>query len=285
MANPIRAASEISLQQLADLGTSAFTGYAGGSQQFTPESIKEFADTSYSLLADSFVYVDPDSNTPLGFCFVAKHPDRPGQKRVSAMGIALDGQGKGIGKKLLAATVEAERQRGTKLLELECISSNERGLRLYKGAGFSQVEELAGWRREVPEESPFPADEQLEEITLEEVQKMIDLHGDQDLVWQLRFPSRAAATVKYACYKLGHAYATVSNRVEGTYRLLSLVVEKEHRGKGEGMRMIKALIAKHAGKKLEAPVLSPLTLGEKFAKELGFEEMELRQFQMRLKLQ
>lgn len=285
MANPIHPATDITLEQLAEVAASAFKDYAGGVQLHTAESIKEFTTSSYSSLPLSFVYVDPESNTPLGFCFLADHPDRPGEKRVTGMGIAREGQGKGIGKKLLGAAIEAEKQRGTKLLELESIKSNEPAVRLYKGAGFKVVEELTGWRRDVPAESPFPADEKLEEITLEEVQKMIDQHCDDGLPWQMRFPSRAVATVKYTCYRLGHAYATVTNRVEGTYRLLTLVVDKDHRGKGEGLRLLKALIAKHAGNKVEAPVLVPHKLGEKVAKELGFEEMELRQYQMQLKLQ
>jgi ribosomal protein S18 acetylase RimI-like enzyme len=54
------------------------------------------------------------------------------------MGVDPDYRGRGIGRRLLAATLEAAQRRGIERIELQVLESNEIAISLYKRFGFEQ---------------------------------------------------------------------------------------------------------------------------------------------------
>jgi putative acetyltransferase len=65
--------------------------------------------------------------------------DAPNQYELSKMAVREDYQGRGIGRKLIEAAIEAARKMGAKRIHLETNKSLAPALRLYKSAGFTHV--------------------------------------------------------------------------------------------------------------------------------------------------
>jgi RimJ/RimL family protein N-acetyltransferase len=82
-------------------------------------------------------YVAVVDGTIVGWCDIMphawegfRHSGRLG------MGIAAEFRGRGIGRRLVDATIRAARDAGLKRIELEVFSSNTNAIRLYEGCGF-----------------------------------------------------------------------------------------------------------------------------------------------------
>lgn len=296
-----RPASLLSWQQLADLTNLCFTGYIGDAVSHTPESMAQAADVSYVRLEESLVFYDASESLlqPVAFAFIALRDGNSGGEgqgvieeygRLVSMGVVPQYQGRKVGGLALSMVIDAVRDKGMEVLELECIRENTRGVKLYKNAGFEIVRELAGWERDGDRDEQGTGEEnsQLQECSVQEVRDLIDAHGAaDDLPWQV-WGFHRSMTPQQAFHIDGEAYCVVaepaSGGKEGPLKISCLFVKPEHRGKGASERLAKALSARFPGRSWTTQVIFPVEYGEKIAARTGFRERRARLYQMRLKL-
>lgn len=279
-------ASQLSLDQLAELFNKAFQGYIGRIVSFTAESLAGFITNSHISLPHSHVfYLEEDLNTPVGFIYIAIRADKPTEPRLVAMGIIPECKGRGVGTEALKKAIAAEEARDVSILELEVIQQNPAAVKLYKRAGFTVHRELLGWERDAPADGEYTADPELTTCTFEEVDELVKTHGSADLPWQAWGFSKNPDTSR--AFKLGNAFCVTTNPEDqeaDTVKLQCLIVDPQYRNTGQATRLIKAMMARYPGKKWSATPIFPKEYGESIAKELKFAEMDITQYQMRLTL-
>jgi GNAT superfamily N-acetyltransferase len=214
---------------------------------------------------------------PCGIALIAR---RGWSSRLAAMGIAQEARGKGAGTWFMNTLIDEARQRGEREMVLEVIEQNEAAVRLYQKSGFLAVRRLIGFTRKGAGEDKK---NDLEEIDLRAMSRLISQHGWSDLPWQLSSESIAQMTPPARAYRNGPAYLAVSNPAAEHVVIWSLLVEPNARGAGLGTRLLASVTANHAGKTWHVPAVFP----EEFAKvfeRAGFEQEKLSQWQMRLSL-
>jgi len=83
-----------------------------------------------------FVALDV-TNEVVGWCDIARAPFE-GFRHSGRLGMGLlpHVRGKGLGRRLAQATIDAVRARGVERIELEVFASNTRAIRLYERLGF-----------------------------------------------------------------------------------------------------------------------------------------------------
>jgi ribosomal protein S18 acetylase RimI-like enzyme len=279
-------ASELSAAELANLFNEAFKGYIGREVAFTADTVTKWLTNNFISLPLSQVFFSPSDQTePIAFGLIATRPDKPLESRLGAMGVIPAFKGKGIGSQALGAIIEAERKRGVSVLELEVIQTNTAAVNLYKRFGFVNIRELVGWQRNPPTPGEFDTNVELKPCSVKEVDDLVKIHGSNDLPWQIWGFSMNAGTSH--AYQLGNAYSVITDPEDAdkdTVRLQSLIVEPAVRGKGDATKLIKAVMAKFPGKKWAIDPIFPKEYSDNIAKHLGFEEMTLKQYQMRRSL-
>ncbi|KAK0384195.1 hypothetical protein NLU13_8283 [Sarocladium strictum] len=283
-------ASECSWAELAKLVNKSFEGYIGSPVHMTAEGVEAWFPANFVAPAISPVFFPSspeDGAEPIAFALLSVRDDRPGQTRLTTMGVVPTFQGRGTGSKVLQEVIEAERKRGTRLLELECIQGNERALKLYTRNGFTKYRELAGWHMtEVPSEASV-AHPGLQDCSVEDVDAILAAHGSPDLPWQARGMAKLASPG--LGFRLDHAYCVIEkpNDDADTILVYCFIVEPDWRRKGEGKRLIEALVARYPGKKFKARPIFPYEYGESFTKSLEnlrIETIGIKLWQMRLDL-
>jgi len=275
----LKSASAHSLDDLASICNRAFAGYIGRIPHHTAETMQKYITSSFVDLDLSRVFYV--NNAPSGFALIAK---RYPKFRLAAMGIVPESQGKGVGTAAMKLLVEEARVRGDAVFELEVIEQNTSAVHLYRRAGFETMRRLIGWECESP--SPVGnVDESLEieRIPIQEVAKVLGEYGDPDLPWQLAgFSLGGYAEPSWVGFRLGAAYAVISNPEDDVVRHMSCFVLPERRLEGQATRLLNALFTKYPGKKWSATPLLPVEYSERLATKFGFRKMDLNQLQMRL---
>jgi len=302
-----RPASSIPTAQLVRLVNSAFEGYVGGNINHDEESLTAWCRKHFMVLELSHVFFDTEATNgnadkdkdnvtndgePIAFGLIAVREDRPGQSRLGAFGVAGWAQGKGIGSRAMGIIVEAERERGVKVLELECMQHNPRGVKMYKKLGFEVLRDLPGWIVPVSEaqQQDDEAAALLEEVTVEEVDALVKKWATADLPWQAWFMSTMGMAKR--AFQLGHAWCVTSDpegeaeaKGEKSVELATLIVEPGFRRRGDGTRLIRAMMGRFGGRKWEVPAILPAEYVDVLARRFGGQRGEKAQYQMRLKLQ
>jgi RimJ/RimL family protein N-acetyltransferase len=84
-----------------------------------------------------FLAVDADDRV-VGWCDIVRH-DLEGFRHVGKLGMGLlaEYRGRGIGRRLCRAAIDAAFAAGIERVELEVFASNEAGIALYRGLGFT----------------------------------------------------------------------------------------------------------------------------------------------------
>ncbi|TWU78481.1 hypothetical protein ED733_008950 [Metarhizium rileyi] len=280
-----RPISELSTGQIADLFNKSFEDYVGATVKFTAESMASYIDLNYiSTSRGHAFYSSERPNEPIGFAFIAVRPDKPTETRLGAMGMVKASRGKGLGPKALRMVFDAEKARGTSVVGFECIQQNAPAVKMYKNAGCVITRELLGWQY-TPKEEEFSTDPELKVCSFEEIDLLVKMHAAADLPWQAWGFSRNTETNR--AFSLGDAYCVVTDpedRQKDTVKLVCLIVKPQSRGKGEATRLVKATMAQFPGKKWMAPPIFPKEYGERLARRLGFEETDMTQYQLEMKL-
>lgn len=213
---------------------------------------------------------------PCGIALIAR---RGWTSRLAAMGIAREARGKGVGSWFMEELINEARQRGEHEMVLEVIEQNEAAVRLYQKSGFDAVRRLFGFTRngKTTRESKK---NNLQEIDLREVSRLISQHGLSDLPWQLSGESIAQMNPPARAYQKGQAYIVLSNPAAEHVVIWSVLVEPNARGNRLGTDMLKNVMANHTGKTWHVPAIFPEEFARVFERA-GFEQEKLSQWQMR----
>jgi ribosomal protein S18 acetylase RimI-like enzyme/predicted GNAT family acetyltransferase len=322
-----RPASILSNQQLAELINLVFRGHASGQpQDLNAESFAQWVEGFYVHLEQSFIFLLPgESPAPVAFAFVALREGEPcdggkeGHARLAGLGVLPLFQGRGIGWLALDIVINKMAAKGVKVLELECLSANQRGMNLYKSAGFETVRELTGWERDdevtsqkkqelerwkrqqqledaglqqddgnsnEEEEKQPEVRERLQECSIQEISALVNKHGAEDLPWQA-WGFHRSPTPQRAFHVNNEAYCVVAapEEDEVAYRITCVFVPPEHRGKGATERLAKAMFAHFPHWRWTTFGTFPREYCEKLAARIGFvEKPQRKHYQMRLEV-
>lgn len=225
-------------------------------------------ETSRVLLAE---------DKPSGIALIAR---RGWASRLAAMGIARELRGKGFGTWFMDRLIKDARDRNDREMVLEVIEQNEPAVRLYKKHGFQTVRRLVSL---IHQNARQDTRNDLQEVDLREMGRLILQFGIPDLPWQLSGESIALLNPPLRAFKLESAYIAVSNPDMEHIVIWSLLVEPEARGRGLAVELLKNVMANHEGKTWHVPAIWPEELGVIFERA-GFQLKELSQWQMRLDL-
>ena len=279
-----RSASTTTVEELASLFTRAFKGYIAGDLSFTGEQLAKYAAANGVSFERSYIFTSPaDPSTIAAFSFTAVRPDKPTHMRVAGFGVIPECKGQGVGSQAVRMVIEEERKRGTTVMELEAITTNDAAVKLYSKFGFATIRQLWGWERGPME---LEEDAELQECSLVEVDDAVKSFGDRNSAWQTWPIALDDATKeRFKGFKLGNAFISVSDpgheKNDGSIvKLRSLVVEPESRRKGHATRLIKAVMAKFPGKKYAAMPFFAKEYGDMLGPKLGFTPMSLAEYQM-----
>ncbi|MDQ2691773.1 MAG: GNAT family N-acetyltransferase, partial [Chloroflexota bacterium] len=120
----------------------------------------------------------------------------------------------------------------------------------------------------------------LQEMDLREMGRLISRWGLPDLPWQLSGECIAQMNPPARVYRSGPACIAISNPEMDQVVVWSLLVEEHARGQGLGSQILRAVMARHPGKRWQMPAVLPEELWRVFEKA-GFKKENLSQWQMK----
>ncbi len=267
-------ALEYSFPALANVLDRAFTGYVLP-MHFTTQGVAAMVRSDgVDLVASRILLRD---NQPVGVALIAR---RGWTSRLAAMGIAPEMRGQRAGQWFMQQLLDEARGRGERTMVLEVIEQNPRAVRLYEHVGFSQRRRLVGMVAERATPQTAQASEQLEEVDPRSVAENVTRYGLPDLPWQLSGETLALAGPPARGYRLGPAYAAISDPAQPRINLRSLVVAPEARRQGHATALLNSLMAHFPNKVWAIPAIMPEELALPMLERLGFVPDTISQFQM-----
>jgi ribosomal protein S18 acetylase RimI-like enzyme/predicted GNAT family acetyltransferase len=276
MALALKPAYERSIAELADLFTDAFKGYIGGTITLDATSMLALICNTNVDLTQSRLLLNDDQ--PIGLALISR---QGWTSRVAAMGIIPEAQEKGMGGWFMQQLIEDARVRSDRSMVLEAFEQNTRAVRLYQRAGFNIVRRLMGYSTE---SLPGVSQTDLVEIDIYDVAKVVMEYGVPDLPWQMSGTSIARWTPPTRAYKLDHAYAVISDPMQPTITLRTLIVPPLARRQGQATRLLEALAALYPQKQWSVAPICPEEYGVSFLEQRGFTRRALNQVQMEMLL-
>lgn len=270
----LKPASEFTLPQLADLMTRSFEGY------LVPININESALLTM-LKRDSIElnssHVMMQNDEPVGIALIAR---RGWTSRLAAMGILPQARNQSLGSQTMHKLIEEAQARQDKEMLLEVIEQNTAGVKLYEKVGFKKVRRLVGYKIENPQAK---SNEELKEIDIRELARLVTYHGLKDLPWQLSGTTIMQHTPPARAFKLNDAYCLISNPDANDIVIWSVLVKARSRGAGLSNVIIKTLFKKFQNKIWHVPALFPEEMSFIF-EQAGMQRENISQWQMSLKL-
>ncbi len=266
----LKPANEFTIPQLADLMTRSFEGY------FVPVNITDvilltmLRRDGVDLTSSRAIMKDDE---PSGLALIAR---RGWTSRLAAMGIVSTARNGGTGTWAMQQLIAEAQARGEKEMLLEVIEQNTAGVKLYEKVGFTKIRRLVGYRLENP---PVESDEELEEIDIREVARMVSYHGLKDLPWQLSGTTIAHHTPPSRAFRLNDAYCLISNPEATDVSISSVLVKARSRGAGLSAVLMRALFARFPNKIWHVSPIFPEEMGVIF-EQVGMTRETLSQWQM-----
>lgn len=267
-------AADHPIPDLVQLLNLSFENYLVPVQFEIPDFLTMLRKDNIDLGASRVLLVE---GKPSGIALIAR---RGWACRLAAMGIVKDLRGKNAGTWFMEQLIRESRDRGDREMVLEVIEQNEPAVRLYKRHGFRSIRRLMGF---MIQDAKQDAKNDLQEIDLREMGRLVLQHGLPDLPWQLSGETIALLNPPVRAFKKGEAYVAVSNPDAGHVIIWSLLVEPGSRGQGLAVEMLNQVMAGHAGRTWHVPAIWPEEFGGIFERA-GFRREELSQWQMRLGL-
>ena len=273
-------AADFTIPQLADLMTRGFEGY------FVPVNITDvilltmLRRDGVDLTSSRVILKD---GVPSGLALIAR---RGWTSRLAAMGIVSTARNGGTGTWAMGQLIAEAQTRGEKEMLLEVIEQNTAGVKLYEKVGFTKVRRLVGYRLENPqvtEDGGANAQDELQEIDIRELARVVAYHGLTNLPWQLSGPTIAHHTPPSRAYRLNDAYCLISNPEATDVSISSVLVKARSRGAGLSGVMMRALFARFPNKIWHVSPIFPEEMGVIF-EQVGMTREALSQWQMSLKL-
>jgi len=272
----IRPAREFAADLLSGVMDRAFSDYIAGHEEMTPEVFAHFLWKEGIHLAASCVALIDDH--PLGIAMMARRGPR---SRLAAMAVEPDGRRRGLGATMLDAILEDEARRGQCEMVLECFEENHPAIALYNSRGFEVTQRLYGYSG-----GSLPAGDTdgLEAVDPVRVAAVMMAHGGPELSWQTSAPALFHYAPPDMAFRRGAAWAIVTLPDDTRLTLRALVVETEHRGRGQATRMLSALAARYPEREWNTIQVCPEGVGRTFFERRGFERDSLHQVEMRCPL-
>ena len=283
----LKPANEFTIPQLADLMTRSFEGY------FVPVNITDVIMLTMLRrdgvdLTSSRVILKDDE--PSGLALIAR---RGWTSRLAAMGIVSTARNGGTGTWAMEQLIAEAQTRGEKEMLLEVIEQNTAGVKLYEKVGFTKTRRLVGYRLDTTQialaailgggDAALSKQEELEEIDIRELARVVSHHGLKDLPWQLSGPTIAHHTPPSRAYRLNDAYCLISNPEALDVSIASVLVKARSRGAGLSAVLMRALFARFPNKVWHVSPIFPEEMGVIF-EQVGMTRETLSQWQMSLKL-
>ncbi len=262
------------LETLVDLLNRGFAGYFVPVQLSVTSLLQMIVNDGTDMASSSVVRWDGEL---VAAAMIAR---RGWSSRLAGMAVVAEARGQGVGTWLVQRLIEDAQARGERRICLEVISENEPAIQIYQKAGFRTLRQLLSYSG--APEAGIP-DDDLTEIDLHELAHKVIQWGLPDLPWQISGESMATAGPPNRAYRLGAAYVAISDPSREAIGFHSLLVEPEARGRGEGLRILRAVVAAHPDKRWSVPALCPAEASAPFER-LGLEQGPLSQFQMVLEL-
>lgn len=272
-------ASEFPIPQLADLLTRGFEGYFVPINITAPVLLTMMRRDGIDLTESRVLLKDGE---PIGVALIAR---RGWTSRLAAMGIVADSRHGGAGTWAMQHLIEEARLRGDKEMLLEVIEQNTAGVKLYQKVGFKIIRRLLGYRLENPQpaEDGESEDDELVEIDIRELARLVTYHGLPDLPWQLSGASIMQHTPPARAFRLNDAYCLISNPDAEHIAISSMLVKARSRGAGLSGVMMRALFARFPNKTWHVSAIYPEEICSVF-EQAGMKREEISQWQMSLTL-
>lgn len=270
-------AADLPYAELASLVQRGFAGYVVPMHMTAAALEARNRIEHVDLFASCVALLD---GAPVGLAMVARRGRRC---RLAAMGVVTEARGTGAAQALLDRVIEDARSRGDREMVLECIASNERALRLYRRAGFTELRRLVGWRSGAVE----PAAESaplLREVDPVELGHALARSDDGSLPWQLAPASLVGVTTPMRGWTIDGSALAVGGVLDREVSLRALFTLPDRRRRGHASRLVRALAAAFAPRSLVIPPMVPAGLGRELADHLGAVYHELEQLEMSLVL-
>ena len=258
----------VSLREAAELFNQSFEGYFMP-VQFTEDTFKAFTQRDGVDFGASRVLVSGEKSA--GVALIAC---RENASRLGGFGIIREFRAQGAGSWFTRQLLEEARQRGETKMFLEVITQNEYAIRLYEKHGFIRRRQLLGFKAENPKGSP---DTNLKTCDQTLVLDMIHDYALPDLPWQV--DAETLSRLESFGYQLGDAFALITDPDAEHINIRSLVVSKQARQQGQGLRLLRALFAHYPGKTWHVPAIFPEEMGSTF-EGAGMQPETLSQWQM-----
>jgi GNAT superfamily N-acetyltransferase len=218
---------------------------------------------------------------PVAVLLVAR---RGWTSRVAAMAIVPELRARHLGRVMMETAIAEARSRCDRSMVLEVFEQNTRALRLYASLGFRPHRRLVGYRWQAAA-AGGEVPEVLTEIDPLHFARMAGAECAPGLPWMLAPETLSSATAPARAFCLnGRAAALVADPGRDVLVLGGLVVERAHRRKGLGTRLLHALQVALPGRTWMIPPVVPENLADGFLCGMGWERQVLTQYEMRLDL-
>ena len=212
---------------------------------------------------------------PVGAALIAR---RGWTSRLAGMALVPAARGRGVGRALMDQLLAEASHRGERTMVLEVIEQNDPAVKLYESCGFEKVRRLTGHAGK-PSAAPDADVAGLREIDARELAQLVSAHGLPDLPWQLSAETVAHATPPAIAFRLGASAALISNPAAEAIGLRAIVTERDARGRGSSLALLRALFARFPGKEWRASAIYPEEMGPTFV-AAGLARTPLSQWQM-----
>jgi len=270
----LKPAHEFTIPFLADLMTRSFEAY------FVPIHITDTALLTMLRrdgidLTSSRVLMKEDE--PVGIALIAR---RGWTSRLAAMGITINARHGGVGTWAMQSLIEEARIRGDREMLLEVIEQNAAGVKLYEKVGFTKMRRLVGYKLENPQ---VESNDELEEIDIRELARLVGHHGLADLPWQLSGATLMQHTPPSRAFRINDACCLITNPDAKDIAISSVLVKARSRGAGLSVILLRALFAKYPGRTWHVSAIYPEELGFLF-EHVGMVRETISQWQMSLTL-
>jgi len=269
-----KSASTYPISQIADLLTRGFEGY------LVPINITESVLLTMMRrdgidLNESRVFIKDDE--PIGLALVAR---RGWTSRLAAMGIISRERNVGAGTQAMQKLIEEARARGDQEMVLEVIEQNTAAVKLYQKVGFKIVRRLVGYKLEHP---PQGSRDELKEIDICELARLVAYHGLKDLPWQLSGTTLAHYTPPARAFQLQDAYCLISNPEAEHVAISSVLVKTGVQVADPSSDLMRAVFSRFPNKVWHVSAIFPEEMGGIFERA-GMQREEISQWQMALTL-
>lgn len=278
----LKPASEYTIPFLADLMTRGFEGYLVPINITDTVLLTMMRRDGIDLTASRVLMKD---DQPVGLAMIAR---RGWTCRLAAMGITSNARSGGVGTWAMKQLITEAKAHGDKEMLLEVIEQNTAGVKLYEKVGFKKIRRLVGYKLDtnlaqggVPaaEDGGLSGQNEIKEIDIRELARMVTYHGLPDLPWQLSGTTIMHHTPPSRAFRLNDAYCLISNPEVPDVAIQSVLVKARSRGAGLSEVLMRALFAKFPGKVWHVSPIYPEEMGFIF-EHVGMQRESLSQWQM-----